>query len=998
VNKISLPIDQLPTQLLAEFESNKNVFVEKNPHCAVWFSTQLEDSGFSEQLIRTWSGSRYATELCMRQPDILMRLVAGGELFRSYDDGEMKNVVTHCLSDTTNAEQLNKGLRRCRAQEMLRIIWRDLNCQSDLLETTADVSALAEVCIQQSVDFHHQQLSTEYGVPSALVEETLTEQKLLVLGMGKLGASELNLSSDIDLIFAYPERGETVDASSLAVASVKTFPYMVSDKKFTKFLDNHEFFTRLGQRVITSLDKMTEDGFVFRVDMRLRPYGESGALVLCFDAFEEYYQDQGRDWERYAMIKARVVAGDPDQGLLLLAMLRPFVYRRYIDYSVIDSLRSMKKMIMQEVKRRRLDNDVKLGPGGIRDIEFIVQSFQLIRGGRDTQLQERRLLSVLNTLAEENIFAEEAVEELKEAYHFLRNTEHVIQAFNDKQTQLLPVDDYPRQALCFSMGFDSWDSFSLALSRCRNNVSLHFRNIISDHQQEKSAKKKYDHRWSGLWAETLDDDESVGLLLEAGHENADDVIQRLKQLKNAPIASRMQAEGRDRLDRFMPMLLLAVKEAEQPSATLIRIFPLVESVLRRTAYLILLAENPGALRQLVILCAASPWVATQLARHPVLLDELLDARTLYNVPDKAHLRDELQQQMLRIPMDDLEAHMDGLRYFKQAYQLRVSAAEVTDRLELMKVSDYLTMIAEVILEHVLDVAWHFLAERHGVPQGLTGIPSGTDTDHKGFVIVGYGKLGGIELGPSSDLDLVFIYDAPANLSTNGDRPLDNSVFYTRLGQRIIHILSAQTPMGDLYEADMRLRPSGESGLLVTPLKAFEEYQHSKAWTWEHQALVRARVVAGDEDLAHSFASIRKTILGLERDETTLRADVSSMREKMRDHMLPKGLENGEQPIFHLKHGTGAIVDIEFMVQYAVLAWTHQYPALADYPDNIRILQSLQQQGLFSETQSLALTDAYKAYRSHSHRLSLLQQPNEVPMANYQQHRRAVIAKWTELMT
>ncbi|MFT5691255.1 MAG: glutamate-ammonia-ligase adenylyltransferase, partial [Oceanicoccus sp.] len=612
VTKIRLPIEQVPQQLMAEVEINKTAFVDKNPEFSSWFLTQLETQEFSEQLVRAWSGSRYACDLCIRQPEMFMRLVDKGDLFRSYDAGEMTEIVTKKSCMVEDFSQLNRVLRHCRAREMLRIIWRDLNGQSDLLETTADVSSLAEVSIQLAVDFHHQQLSLEYGIPSAMVDEVLIEQKLIVLGMGKLGASELNLSSDIDLIFSYPKSGLTVDVSSVTRNSQFIYPAIEATGKAIKYVDNHEFFTRLGQRVITSLDKITEDGFVFRVDMRLRPYGESGALVLCFDAFEEYYQDQGRDWERYAMIKARIVAGDQEQGQILLAMLRPFVYRRYIDYSVIDSLRSMKKMIKQEVKRRRLGNDVKLGQGGIRDVEFIVQSFQLIRGGRDTQLQERRLLSVLDTLEEDDFFSASAVEKLREAYFFLRNTEHVIQAFNDRQTQLLPVDAYPQSALAFAMGFENWDCFIVALSGYRNNVSEIFKDIFSDNE-DKQGRNSVDQCWVNVWSETLGHDESVELLVTAGHELAEDVMKRLKLLKNMPIVLRMQAEGRDRLDLFMPMLLLAVNDADRPSATLLRIFPLVESVLRRTAYLILLAENPGALRQLVILCAGSPWVATQLA-------------------------------------------------------------------------------------------------------------------------------------------------------------------------------------------------------------------------------------------------------------------------------------------------------------------------------------------------------------------------------------------------
>ncbi len=982
------PLDKLPALLQTDVEKYQQQFVDRNPDYSEWFAQCLADDSFGLQLARVWAGSKFAVDLCIRQPAMFQQLVDSGYLQTVYNSNEISQQLERRLSEVAAEDQLNQQLRQFRGQQQLRIIWRDLNRLADLQETTRDISALAEACIQQALNFHHLQLCNVYGTPvavadgnNATVSESLSVpsdegqhkvgQKMVVLGMGKLGAWELNLSSDIDLIFCYPHSGETDGAN--------------------KTLTNSEFFTRLARKLIQSLDQLTADGFVFRVDMRLRPYGQSGALVLSFDAMEEYYQNQGRDWERYAMIKARVVAGDVEQGCALMDLLRPFTYRRYIDFSAIESLRSMKKMIQQEVKRRRLDTNVKLGSGGIREVEFIAQSFQLIRGGRESELQERRVQRVLALLAEKNYMPVDAVNELQQAYIFLRNTEHAIQAYNDQQTQELPEDDLARAALVFSMGYTSWQDFFEALAGHRNKVDYHFRQIITGDDDDEAGSDA-DNDWLALWQGDLDEATGRQQLEQAGHENSDDVLSRLMRLREDGTVQRMQAVGRERLDQFMPLLLQAVASAEQPSSTLLRILALVDSVLRRTAYLVLLVENPGALRQLVILCAGSPWIAAQLARYPVLLDELLDTRTLYTVPEKEALRDELQQQVLRLPWDDLEAHMETLRYFKQAHQLHVCAAEVTGKLALMKVSDYLTIIAEVILEHVLELAWYNLVEKHGRPQKAEGIACDKD-----FIVVGYGKLGGIELGHSSDLDLVFIHDAAANLVTDGERPLDNGVFFTRLGQRMIHILTAQMPTGTLYEVDMRLRPSGSSGLLVSSLAAFEAYQQQSAWTWEHQALVRARPVAGDPVLVRAFDALRQRLLCQPRDQAALKQDVVEMREKMRDHLLPKGLEEGENPIFHLKHGTGAIVDIEFMVQYAVLAWSHPHPALAVYTDNIRILESLQQAGLFTTADAEALIDAYKAYRAHAHRLSLLQQPSEVPRVEFERHRKVVVSKWLELL-
>ena len=995
MNKQRLPITQLPSAQKLEFVSRLDDFCQQHSQLGRWLQQQLEVPDFAEQVQRCWLASRYAADLCLRQPLWFRVPVEDGSLARPYGEGEMAGRLRTALTAVLTADELDVALRQFRASEMLRLIWRDSTGLSDLLETTRDISNLAESTITAALDCHHRWLSAAYGCPAAVVAGKLVQQRMVVLGMGKLGAKELNLSSDIDLIFCYPNSGGTVDADALGTGLAADVALTAPAHRCSgqRYLDNHEFFTRLGQKVIQSLDKITADGFVFRVDMRLRPYGESGALVLSFDAMEEYYQDQGRDWERYAMIKARVVAGDSDQGAVLIAMLQPFIYRRYIDFSVIDSLRSMKRMITQEVKRRRLQNDLKLGPGGIRDVEFIAQSFQLVRGGRDRDFQQRRLLRVLTSLGEKALLPVAVVTQLAAAYIFLRHSEHLLQAYNDQQTQLLPVDEYPQSVLAFAMGFGSWKDYLQVLDSHRGLVSECFAGVVSDPADSTAPTASAAEDWIELWLDSSEREPALEQLQLSGHESAAEVLSRLEQLRAAPIVQRLQPEGRRRLDAFMPLLLLRVSGAEQPSATLLRIFPLIEAVLRRSAYLLLLTENPGALKQLVILCAGSPWVASQLSRHPVLLDELLDASSLYQVPEPAELKSELQQQMLRIEAGDLEGQMEGLRYFKQAHQLRVSAAELGGQLPVNRVSDYLSTLAEVILQQVLAIAWQFLSAKHGSPQGLQGVD-----DQRGFIIVGYGKLGGLELGHSSDLDLVFIHQAAANHSTDGPKPIDNSMFFTRLGQRIIHILTAQTPMGGLYEVDMRLRPSGESGLLVSSLQAFADYQYQRAWTWEHQAIVRARVVAGDWQLQQDFSELRRQLLCQPREPVKLRAEVVAMRQKMRGHLLPAGLESREPPIFHLKHGSGAIVDIEFMVQYAVLAWAEQYPALAVYSDNLRILTTLADEGLISALQSEALIDAYKVFRARAHRLSLLGQPSEVPAADYQQLRTVVLDSWATLMS
>jgi len=911
-----------------------------------------------EQLFTVLSCSTFVADTLARQPGLLLDLLDSGDLHRSLAQPELRARLQ--LQLNTDSNELEVTLRRFRRREIVRIVWRDFCRLADTRETIRDTSLLAEACIGEALRVLSEQLEQRFGVPTSAASGE--RQSLIVIAMGKLGARELNLSSDIDLIFAYPESGQTEGG--------------------TKVLSNEQFFIRLGQALIASLDKITAEGFVFRVDMRLRPYGESGALVHNFSALEEYYQDQGRDWERYALIKANVVTGEPDRAQQLADMLRPFIYRRYIDFGAIESLRSMKQMITREVRRRGLQRDVKLGRGGIREIEFIAQCFQLIRGGRDLGLQQRELLLVLDECRQLGCLPEAAVEELKAAYLFLRDSEHAIQGYADKQTQLLPEAALECAAMARVMGYDNWELYCEALEVHRARVQSHFDSLIaapqeSDEQTESELE---------LWGENPD----KAALQSIGFEDSEGVAQSLRTLFDSPRVLALQAQGKDRLDEFMPLMLTAASAADKPDLALQRLLPLVQSVLRRSAYLALLIENPSALSELVSLCASSPWIADLMARHPVLLDELLDRSSLYRVSDPAMLKEELRQQVTRLPTDDLEAQMDALRYFKASQVLRVAACELFGQLPLKRVSDYLTWIAEAILQQVLAVAWMDLTGRYGQPA--------RDTTDTGFAILGYGKLGGIELGYGSDLDLVFVYDAKAQGVTDGEKSIDNAVFYTRLGQRIIHMLDARMSMGQLYEVDMRLRPSGNSGMLVVSLQAFGNYQLESAWTWEHQALVRARFIAGDVDLAQRVELIRQQVLCTERDTVALRQEVLAMRQKMRDNLLPAA--SATEPVFDLKQSPGGIVDIEFLVQFAVLAWSHGCEALARWSDNVRILETLAKQGYFETAESDALTEAYLAYRSIAHQLALQQESAQLAdteLGELNQYRAAVTRLWEQWM-
>ena len=767
-------------------------------------------------------------------------------------------------------------------------------------------------------------------------------------------------------------------------------------------LDNQEFFIRLGQRLIKALDPVTVDGFVFRVDMRLRPYGSSGALVLSFNALEQYYQDQGRDWERYAMIKARVVGGDQAKGAELLEMLRPFVYRRYLDFSAIEALRTMKQLIQQEVRRKGMAANIKLGSGGIREVEFIAQAFQLIHGGRDLSLQQRPLLKVLKTLEGQGYLPQAVVTELREGYEFLRYTEHAIQAIADRQTQMLPDDPQDQARIALIMGFADWDSFHEKLMYWRGRVDWHFRQVIADPDEEENPQDGGEEvvggEWLPLWEDSQNEESACRQLQEAGFADAQKALNHLNNLRNSSQLRSMQRLGRERLDAFIPRLLAQAVEHSDPDLVLERVLPLVEAVARRSAYLVLLTENPGALRRLLTLCAASPWIAEQIARFPLLLDELLNEGRLFSPPQALELGAELRERLTRIPEDDLEQQMEALRHFKLAHSLRVAASEITGSLPLMKVSDYLTWLAEAILEQVLALAWRHTVARHGSPRR----PDGTLCD-PGFVIVGYGKVGGIELGHGSDLDLVFVHDGDPQAETDGAKPIDGAQFFTRLGQRIIHLITTQTNSGQLYDVDMRLRPSGASGLLVSSLGAFARYQENEAWTWEHQALVRARVLVGSQDVGQGFEKVRAAVLGRERDPDTLRVEVSEMRAKMRDNLGTKSTAAGKGPnafdaasSFDLKQDAGGIVDIEFMVQYAALAWSREHPELSRYTDNIRILEGLEQAGLMPAADASLLREVYKAYRSAAHKQALQKNPGVVSGDQFATERREVMRIWAQL--
>ncbi|OBT07370.1 bifunctional glutamine synthetase adenylyltransferase/deadenyltransferase [Vibrio sp. UCD-FRSSP16_10] len=874
---------------------------------------------------------------------------------------DLNQQLAQCLDENSIMQEL----RAFRNHEIITIAWRDIVASWSVEESLCHVSELAEAMIFESYAWQYADCSKLWGTPKSADG---TEQPMLVIGMGKLGGGELNFSSDIDLIFTYPENGET--------------------EGVRRSISNAQFFTRLGQRLIKSLDQVTLDGFCYRVDMRLRPFGESGPLVMSFAALEDYYQEQGRDWERYAMVKARVMGREMyPQYQELRQMLRPFVFRRYIDFSAIQSLRRMKAMIRSEVRRRGLTNNIKLGPGGIREIEFIAQVFQLIRGGREPSLRGRGLLETLEAIKQQHLLEPEDVDGMRSSYCFLRRLENLLQAMEDKQTQTLPDDSDNQQKLASVMGFATYQQLQAELSQHMANVHQVFEDLIGDEEENGQV---IDSIYQELWSVAKDPEQVIGILhelsLDVKEKQLSDLSNSLCSFKAELGKKTLGPRGREVVRHLMPKLIYTVLSHPEGEFGLERVLTVLSKIVTRTTYLELLDEHPAALEQLVKLCTASPMITELLGRYPILLDELLDPLQLYKPVELSSYKSELRDYLARIPEEDMEQQMEALRQFKQTCILRIAAADITGVLPVMQVSDHLTYLAEAIVEQVVNQAWRQMAEKYGDPNHLL------NREGRGFAVLGYGKVGGWELGYNSDLDIVFVHDCPLSAYTDGAKSIDGRQFYLRLAQRITHLFSTRTASGILYEIDTRLRPSGASGLMVSPIDSYEEYQLQEAWTWEHQAIVRARPIYGDNILLDAFAKVRKTVLCLPREQDQLRTEVVKMREKMRDHLGSK-----KKYRFMLKQDHGGITDIEFLTQYWVLNYSHKDPSLSQWSDNVRILQSLVDADLLSAEQSTKLIEAYTSMRNEIHRRNLLNLDADVAEDKFVEQRKFVSEMWCNWM-
>ncbi|WP_296207730.1 bifunctional [glutamate--ammonia ligase]-adenylyl-L-tyrosine phosphorylase/[glutamate--ammonia-ligase] adenylyltransferase [Psychrobacter sp. UBA3480] len=863
------------------------------------------------------------------------------------------------------------GLRHLRTLLMMRWIWQDALQTISLEQLTDELSEFADGCISFAKDYTYQHLIAKYGEPTFINEQgNIQIDDMAIMAMGKLGAQELNLSSDIDLIFVHQARGETNGNKA----------------KGTRSIDNKRFMTRLGQGIIKLLDNKTADGFVFRVDMRLRPWGDGSDLAIHLSALQKYFTMHGRAWERFAWLKARVV-GQIDQPFYeeIQALIKPFVFRYYVDYSAFSALREMKSLIQNQVAQREDLDNIKLGAGGIRDIEFIVQAFQLIYGGRHPQLQIKSCLQAMQVLCELGYLEHSTYEQLQAAYRFLRRLEHAIQAINDQQTQRLPHDEQWQHNLAVTLNFENWHALLDQLNRHRESVNVPFERMVTERQIP-------DNEDTDLEPEHLD--EQIARLNEVLTKENREVLQNFWQSK---MVANLSDEARERLDDAYPVIvhaLLAHQEQQQLANTALpRLISLLEAICRRSIYLVMIAENPNATIELIPMLSASPWIAKELAQYPVLLDTFLQQRYRH-LPDKRELRDILRQQLLRVEPNDEEELLSVLRLFKKNQVLAVAASDVLAERPIMKVSDSLTYIAEVVLEAALERAFAEIVNRYGYPIGQDGDPV-TEADC-GFAIIGYGKLGGLELSYSSDLDLVFLHKIKEQGMTTGEKSVSGMKFAARLVQKLMNYLNTQTRDGRAYEIDMRLRPSGNAGMMVVSCHAFETYQMDKAWSWEHQALVRARAICGDRRVTARFCDIRRDVLSLPRTLDQVRSEVTSMRIKMQKHL---GTSQWQQEAgkFHLKQDAGGIVDIEFLAQFAVLAYSHEYPSLTKWSDNVRIFAEVALLGIWNDQVCQDLTDAYLRIRAATHQLALSEQSLLVDESLWQETRALVQSQWQHLM-
>lgn len=893
---------------------------------------------------RAAAASQFVRDSALHESDCVAKIVAA----ESSDDLLPSAETVAVFIETHGVE---RGLRRLRRRLMLEIAWRDIAGCLPLDRVLHTLSEFADLALDIALGEARKRMRERYGELRDTAGDSIPLQ---VLCMGKLGGNELNFSSDIDIIFVFPADGQSDGKRSVEAA---------------------EYCLREARVVIDILDRQNDLGRVFRVDTRLRPFGSAGALAISTDALEVYLQRHGRDWERYAFVKARLPRAQANSVTAhwMRECLRPFVYRAYLDFSVLGALRDMQRTIEREAASGDAAADLKRGPGGIREIEFIVQSWQLIRGGKAQALQTQSLYEALEAAEALSCLSSETTRALRTAYDFLRVLENRLQQLADRQTHRLPETPDERDALVLAMAAKDWDGLMAQLDHHREFVSRVFRGLVFAGTPSDDAaatpdwlEAKYDELLAWFGERDLPEPQALAEL----------IVEFAKRIRQQPLTG----EVRERVSAVVQAVVSRLGGFSEPSIVLRRSLRLVDAVSRRSAYLVLLTEQPAAVDRLMRLLDSGRFIADQIVEQPMLLDELLDSRLFTEPPDITTLREELDALGFGEALDDTEALTSILTRFVRATQFHIAVADVGGLLPIMRVSDRLSDTATVVLEKTLAMAWHEMVSKHGAPDGTTLVAPG-------FAIVAYGKLGGLELGYGSDLDIVFLHNLDPG-ETPGPSSIDHAVFVMRLARRIVHLLSVQTGHGRLYEVDMRLRPSGRSGLLVSSLSAFARYQQHDAWTWEHQALVRARAVAGDSEVMKSFADVRHQTLVASVDRASLRVSVADMRRRMRENLSRSGPNE-----FDLKQDPGGIADLEFLVQYLVLAHADSHPSLLRWPDNIRQLDSLAEYGVLTAEVVANLQQAYVELRAVAHRLALDDRRPLVPSNTLQDVRRLVSHQW-----
>jgi glutamate-ammonia-ligase adenylyltransferase len=932
---------------------------------------QLNDDAlllkYQQELYAVWYASPFIKRVCTSQPKWLHQLLADNELHKNCDANKYRKLLQPIIVTADSVEILQQQLRQQRTAAFARIAWRDLQQYTTVEQTLHELSAFAEVCVQETLQWCFQWLQLR---PHANEFIKTLQQNIVIFALGKLGGGELNFSSDIDIVIAYSDDNQfTQDESAKAI----------------------EFYLKVVQLFIKVLSEQTQDGFVFRVDTRLRPFGESGALVPSFLSIDLYFQTHGRDWERYAWMKARAIAGDVQHGEEFLQEITPFIYRRYLDYGAMQSLREMKALIDVKARQDSAKENLKIGFGGIREIEFIAQMFQLIYGGKDSSLRIRSTLKALQQLEKQGLLTEDWVSDLKTAYIFLRKAENVLQLRDDQQTHTLPIVEEQRSHYAFSIGMQHWQTFYAEYKKQINIVNNLYQSLLEADGEAKQDELN-DNEFRKIWLQIDDAEYCLNVLNKHFAESAQLIYEHLNNFSQSSRVKKLVPIARTRLDRLMPIFLHQLQGIEEPLAVFDRFLNILKKIVQRSTYISLLIENKNKLSSIFMLIQASPWVSQYLAMYPLLLDEVLRMDKTYKPPSMDEMNQQLVASLASAEMG-LEEYMGSLREFKHSQVIQIAAADVVENYPIMKVSDHLSWLAETCLRSALEYAYRELVEKYGKPKSVLDNQAYTPE----VLIIEYGKLGGLELGYGSDLDIVFLHNSEGSFCETsgiekGVGKIHNEVFFTRLVQRTIHILTTVMAGGRVFEIDLRLRPHGESGPVISSISAYENYLMNDAWMWELQALVRARAVTASKKMHEKFESIRRKVLSQARNKNDVQAAIIEMRNKMLSANEKKSSDE-----FNIKKDEGGVIDIEFIVQFLVLSYSERYPQICEHTDNIRILDACAEVSLLGQKNAEELKQIYLKYRKHLHQLSLKLLPDIVDSKVFSKERSVVQNYWASLL-